>query len=128
MHRVFVEKEIPKLEAALAARNEVHVTTECALLESSVTEMPPALAQRIESGCYVEAPRLILELAIAKVVEANRKHPDMVDLNCMELFVEGALRTLAKHPPADPALQKLADDYAKMCPAEAAKARLPASP
>lgn len=121
--REVLARRVPKLEAALAQRNEIHATTECAMLEGSISEMTPELAKRIERGCFVDAPSLILTNGIAKVVEANRKHADMADLNCMELFVPGALQTVAKHPVADPALQKLVNEYTRLCPKEAAKAR-----
>ena len=124
-NREFIEKELASLDTALAAGNETRVVTSCAVLEGTSVNMPPALAERIARGCFVEAPRLILQRGIANVVENKRKHPDpeLVGLNCAELFVPGALQTLAKHPTTDPALQKLADEYTRLCPAEAAKAR-----
>ena len=121
----FVTNEIRELKAALAARDETKVLVGCMTVASNVSRMPAAKAQDIERLCHVEAPKLWLENAVRAATEAKAKTPELGDLNCMQLMAGDAFKTLAKHPPNDPALQKLADDYTRLCPDQVAKFRAP---
>ena len=121
----YVTNEIRELKAALAARDETKVLVGCMSVASNASRMPAAKAAEIERLCHVEAPKLWLENAVRAASEAKAKTPELGDLNCMQLMAGDAFKTLAKHPPKDPALAKLADDYTRLCPDQVAKFRAP---
>jgi hypothetical protein len=118
----FVEKELAKLQDAMAARSVTKVTTGCVMVTTSVDHVPK-LADEIKRLCYVEAPRLYLETSIADTIKGNTEHPGMSDINCMQLFVEDAFTTLAAHPTTDAGLKKLVEEYTRLCPGQVAKFR-----
>ena len=109
-----VDKELPKLEAALASRSESGVMTACTMLSGA--HMASDDAARYERHCWVDVPRLHFEIALADVKKHQREHPDMMSINCAQLFIPSALETLATHPASDPALVKLVADYKALCP------------
>ena len=123
--RKFIERELPDLRSAFAARSASKVTVGCAIVTSGVDRMPVKVADEIKRLCYVEEPRLHLENAIASTVKGNAEHPGMESISCIQLYVEEAFKTMAAHPSKDAGLQKLADEYTRLCPQEVAKFRLP---
>jgi hypothetical protein len=119
----FVEAELAKLQSAFVARSASKVTVGCAIVTSNVEKMPAKLADEIKRLCYVEEPRMHLENAIADTVKGNVEHPGMEDISCIQLYAEDAFKTIAAHPSKDAGLQKLADEYARLCPEQVAKFR-----
>jgi hypothetical protein len=121
----YVTKELAEIEKGLAARNESEVLVGCIGAETSAPHMPPATAEKIAKLCYVEAPKLLLQNAIANVKKNQAAHPDPVlkDMNCMELLVSDAFKITIKHPTNDAELKRLVDEFTQLCPAEATKAR-----
>lgn len=121
--QAYVEKEVASLEAALAKGNETGVLVECMATETSLERMPTPLADKIRRLCYAEAPRLMLRNAIADAKKNQTEHPDLGDINCMQLLVTDAFKWMAKQPTVDAETQKLASEYEEICPAQAKKAR-----
>lgn len=121
--QAYVEKEVASLEAALAKGDESGVLVECMATDTSLERMPAALADKIRRLCYAEAPRLMLRNAVADAKKNQGEHPELGDINCMQLFVTDAFKSMAKQSAIDPEAQKLADEYAQICPAQAQKAR-----
>lgn len=120
----FVEGEVRELKAALASRSISGVQVGCITTTTSLPRLPAKLAKEIEQLCYVEAPRLYLETSVADASKSIAEHPGMDDISCMQLFAEDAFKTIALHPPADPGLQKLVDEYTRLCPKQVAKFRV----
>jgi len=122
--RAFVAKEVAKLEAAFATRAESGVLVGCTVTTNGLERMPPALAEKIKKLCFVDAPKLFLENAIADVKAKQANGPvELADLNCFQLLIRDAFELHAKSTPPDPAVQKLVDEYTALCPKEAAKQR-----
>lgn len=122
--RDFVSKELVELEAAVAARDESKVIVGCITTKSGLERMPKPMVEKIERLCYVDAPRLLLENAVHDAREAKAQHPDdTLGINCAQLFAGDAFATMKAHPQSDAALDKLADEYAQLCPAQVAKFR-----
>ncbi|MDX2089132.1 MAG: hypothetical protein SFX73_14840 [Kofleriaceae bacterium] len=122
----FVEKEVATLEKALAAKDEIKISTGCiGITGKGLARMPEVLQRKIERLCYVEVPRVLLELAIADATKARAEHADLPEsLVCAQLLVSDAFKAMAKAPVADPGVKKLADDYEKLCPEAVAKIRM----
>ncbi len=118
----FVKEELVKLKAALAERSDTHVTVECTVVTTSLKRLHGAIADEISQLCFVEAPKLLLELAIAEERKSRAEHPDL-PWGCMQLFAPDAIATTIAHPSKDPALQKLVDEYTQLCPEAVDKAR-----
>jgi hypothetical protein len=117
----FVTNEVRELKAALAARDETKVLVGCmSVTTSALSRMPKAKAEEIERLCYVDAPKLFLENAVRDATDAKAKHPE---LSCMQLMAGDAFKAIAKHPTDDAALQKLVDEYTRLCPEQVAKFR-----
>src|SRR5688572_9535949 len=115
--REFVAKEVVELKAALAARDESKVLVGCITTTTGLERIPKAMVEEIERLCYVDAPRLLLENAVREATEAKAKHPDdPAGVNCMQLLASDAFKTIKAHPTNDPALQKLVDEYTRLCP------------
>jgi hypothetical protein len=121
----WVTKQVAELRTGLAARDEPTVVADCVLIESSIPKVPAKLGDEAKQLCHVEAPRLLLELAIAKVKKdaaENPEYPELIaGMSCIQLFVKDAVLTIRTHSPNDAALKALVDEYTKLCPAEAAK-------
>jgi hypothetical protein len=121
--QAYVEKEVASLEAALAKGDESGVLVECMATETGLERMPTPLADKIRRLSYAEAPRLMLRNAVADAKKNQGEHPEIGDINCMQLFVTDAFKWMAKLTPVDPEAQKLASEYEQLCPAQANKAR-----
>ena len=121
--QAYVAKEVVELKAALAARDETKVVIGCISTTTGLERMPKAMVEEIERLCYVDAPRLLLENAVREATEAKAKQPELGDMNCMQLFASDAFKAIKKHPTNDPALQKLVDEYTRLCPEQVAKLR-----
>lgn len=121
----FIEKEVATLENALAAKDETKILVGCMVVAGKgLARRPVMLQRRIERLCYVEAPRVHLELAIAAATKARAEHADLPEsFVCAQLLVSDALKAMAKAPAPDPGVKKLADDYEKLCPEAVAKIR-----
>jgi hypothetical protein len=124
----YVEKGVASLETALAKGDESRVLVECISASTSVERVPAALADKLRRLCYAEAPRLLLRNAVAGVKRGLAEHPDLADIECMQLLVSDAFELMAKQNPVDPEAQKLADEFTQLCPAEARKVRSKAAP
>lgn len=127
----FVRRELEELEAGLAARDETKVAIGCLSTTPGLARLPATMKARIEQICHVEAPRLYLTSAVASVKQGMATasgDPDLAAIACMQLLVEDAMTTIAAHPSGDASLQALADEYARLCPAEAAKIRAKLAP
>lgn len=121
--QAYVENEIGAVERALASSSETEVTIGCVSLNASRKRMEPKVVARIEQLCDVEVPRLLLRKAIADVAANNAEHPDLGDLNCMQLFAGDAFKAMARRSAVDPELQKLAAEYERLCPKQVEKIR-----
>jgi hypothetical protein len=119
----FVEHEVAELKTALVKRDETGVTIGCISATLSQPKMPKALAAEIEQLCYVDAPKLLLENAIADARKQKAGPPELGDLACMQLFAGDAFKAIIAHPHTDAALSALVDEYTRLCPAEVAKFR-----
>jgi hypothetical protein len=119
----FVTNELRDLKVALTARDETKVLVGCTIVKGSEARLPKAKAAEIERLCHVDARRLFLENAIRDAIEAKAKTPEFDDVNCMQLLAGDAFEIVDKHPPADPELKKLVDEYTRLCPDRVAKLR-----
>ena len=126
--RDYVEGEVRKLKDALAKRVETEVVVGCISTTTSLPRLPRELADEIEQLCYVDAPKLHLENAIADARKQKAGAPELGDLACMQLFAADAFKAIAARPPTDPALKALVEEYTKLCPAAVAKLRAKATP
>jgi hypothetical protein len=115
-------KQIADLEAAFAAGDDVGVSVNC-LGTDRLEHMPAEAAAKLRKLCHVDAPRFLLQKAIADARKNMAEHPDLPDMRCFQLFAGDAFKILAKHPTADAATTKLVDEYAGLCPKEVAKLR-----
>jgi hypothetical protein len=122
--RDFVAKEVVELKAALAARDESKVLVGCITTTTGLERMPKTMVDEIERLCYVDAPRLLLDNAVRDAREAKAKYPDDVaGISCAQLLAGDAFATIKAHPMNDPALNKLVDEYTRLCPEQVAKFR-----
>jgi hypothetical protein len=121
--QAYVANEVVELKAALAARDETKVLVGCMSVTASAARMPKPTADEIALLCSTDAPRLLLENAVKEATDAKAKHPELGDLNCMQLLASDAFKMIGSQPPKDPALQKLVDDYTRSCPEQVAKFR-----
>jgi hypothetical protein len=119
----YIAKELGDLKAALAARDESKVVVDCISVTISQPRMPKSIADEIDRLCHNDAPRLLLENAVKDATDAKAKNPDFPQLHCMQLFAADAFKMIPAHPPKDPTLQKLVDDYTRLCPEQVAKFR-----
>ena len=119
-----VESEVSELKGALAKRIVTEVLVGCLSATTSLSRLPRTLVDEIEQLCYVDAPKLYLENAVA---DARKQKAGPPALRCMQLFAEDAFKAIARQPPTDPALKALMDDYTTLCPVEVAKYRSKAS-
>jgi hypothetical protein len=119
----YVTKELAELKAALAARDESKVLVGCISLSSSRPRMPKSITDQIDQHCSVDAPKLLLENAVKDATEAKAKHSELAELNCMQILAADAFEMISAYPPKDPALQKLVDEYTRLCPEQVAKFR-----
>lgn len=123
----YVEKELASLQKSLADESESGITVDCVGLETSLPRMSKDLAARIEKGCYVDGPKILIRKAIAHV-KANKLPPELADLGCMELFGPDAVVVVDKHPTQDAELLALVDELTKLCPKDVEKARAKKKP
>jgi hypothetical protein len=113
----FFAKEVGKLETAVANRDVSGISVGCAIHSTGLDRMPASLTDKITRLCHVEAPRISLEDAIRNVTEWRAKYLNLPSESaCIQPFVDDALKTLAAHPPTDPRLTKLLEDYTRLCP------------
>ncbi len=121
--QAFVANEIVELKAAIAARDESKVLVGCMSTKTGLARMPKAMVEDIERLCYVDAPRLFLENAVRGATDAKARAPGLENINCMQLMAEDAFKAIKAHPTSDPELQKLVDEYTRLCPDRVAKLR-----
>ena len=124
----WVSKELVKLKAALAARDETKVLVGCISVTTGLARLPRSLVDEIEPLCYVEAPRLLLGNAVRDARDRAGSHPDLGDINCMQLLASDAFETILAHPSSDPGLHELVDEYTQLCPKQVAKFRARTKP
>ena len=117
----FVRGELAELEQALARRDEIKVLVGCMSVMTGFDRMPGDVRAEIAQRCFTEAPRLLLENAVADAREQAGKNPDMPEMNCMQLLAEDAFRLMREHPTDDPRLESLAAEYTTLCPDQVAK-------
>jgi hypothetical protein len=123
--QAYVEKEVAKLEKAIAARSTTEMTIGCTTTTTSLKRLTGPLAQKIEKLCYVDVPKILLELAIADVKKQLPSNPpELGDLACMQLFAPDAVKTVDRHPTGDPEITKLVAEFTTLCPKQVAKVRL----
>lgn len=115
--------EITQLEQAVAAGSETDVTIGCISVRVNLERATPATIAKVDKLCNVDMPTLLLRNAIADTTKRKAETPELGDLFCMQLFVKDAFKATARNKVVPPELAKLVDDYTKLCPAEAAKAR-----
>ncbi|MDQ3366220.1 MAG: hypothetical protein M3680_12405 [Myxococcota bacterium] len=121
--QAFVAKEVKALRDALARRDIPGVVVGCVVATTGLERAPAPLGDEIKQLCFVDAPRLYLEHAVADATRGHAEHPELADLHCTQLFVSDAFETLAAHPTSDPEIRKLIAAYARLCPAVVAKLR-----
>ncbi len=119
----FVAQEVTKLKAAFAKRDETRVAVGCITATLSLQKVSKTLAAEIEQLCYVDAPKLHLEIAVADVRKQKAASPDLGDLVCMQLFAADAFKAIIAHPSDDPGLKAVVDEYTALCPARVATFR-----
>ena len=121
----FVAKEIVELRAAVAAHDQVKITTGCILATTGLSHMPPDMTKEIEQLCYDDAPRVLLEGAIAEAKKDQASSLAQLDhkLTCFQLFAEDALKYAAKRPTPTPAVAALVTEYEHLCPEKVAEYR-----
>lgn len=120
-----MEKEVAQLEQAIAERSTTKMTIGCTTSTTSLKRLTGPLAQKIEKLCYVDVPKILLELAIADVKkQLPDSPPELGDLACMQLFAPDAVRTVDRHPTGDAELAKLVAEFTALCPKQVAKVRL----
>jgi len=116
----FIEREVPKLRAALASQKISDVLVSCAMTTGGVTKVPATVAAEIERLCYVDAPRLYLAQSVADTRRSMAAHPGMDEISCVQLFAADAFKIVAQHPTKDPELTRLVDEYTRLCPKQVA--------
>lgn len=125
----YVEKEVAQLEKAIAARSDTKMTVGCVSATTSLERLTGPLAQKIEKLCFLDVPKILLELAIADVKKQLPNNPkEMPELACMQLFAGDAVKTVDEHPTGDAELAKLVAEFAALCPKQVEKARQKSKP
>lgn len=121
--QAYVERELMKLGAAVAENRETDMVLGCVSVRSGRPRMPPDMVAKIDQLCDLDVPRRLFENAIAGAkVDIARAPREMKELGCMQLMVGDAYKAFVRRSPPDPALAKLAAEYAQLCPEAAAKA------
>lgn len=119
--KAFVEKELVELKRALAEGSVSGVLVGCSSVTVSMERIPESIEEEIAHLCYVAAPRLSLQDAVAEAKRGAAESPGMPEITCMNLFVKDAFLTLQEHPTDDPEVRKLVAEYTRLCPDRVAK-------
>jgi hypothetical protein len=119
----FVKGELEALVQAAANSDVIGISTGCVVTTSDMERLPESMQKQISEICYVRAPRLYLEQAIAEARKGAGKMREIAEIRCMNLFVSDAFKTMKEHPSDDAELKRLATEYTRLCPKEVAKHR-----
>jgi hypothetical protein len=121
----FVQNEVADLRLGIAARDEGKITTGCVMVTTGLERLPSALRSEIEQLCYDDAPRVLLEKAIASAKKDQASNLAQLgrELTCYQLFAEDGLKWAAKRKTPAPALDALVSEYEHLCPEKVASYR-----
>ena len=114
----FDATDLARLRTAAAEHNLGSLRVHCNLVPPVV---PALLQEEATRLCQHEAPRLFLEHAIAAAkVPGEKLQGASIDAapGCLHASADAAdaFHILAQHPTTDPALNKLVDELARLCP------------
>ena len=109
---------LARIRASVADQNLGRLRTGCNLVPPVV---PAPLREETTRLCQREAPRLFLEHALAAAkVPGEKLQGSNIDAapGCLHASSDAsdAFHVLAKYPATDPALTKLVDELASLCP------------
>lgn len=114
--------------------NVINTSTDCTMLGKPRT-LPDGTLQQVQKICQVEYPRALLVEALAdlkKDSQAPVAPPDPLmrdidaslrEMKCFVILLADAYKSARARDPVDPSVKTLFDEYAVMCPNQAAKVK-----
>ncbi len=112
--------------------NVINTSTDCTMLGNPRT-LPGTTLQQVQKICQVEYPRALLVEALADLKKDRHKVQANVDpmlrdidaslreMKCFVILLADAYKSARARDPVDPSVKTLFDEYAAMCPTQAAK-------
>lgn len=114
--------------------NVINTSTDCTMLGNPRT-LPDGTLQQVQKICQVEYPRALLVEALAdlkKDGQAPVAAPDPLmrdidaslrEMKCFVILLADAYKSARTRDPVDPSVKTLFDEYAVLCPTQAAKVK-----
>ncbi len=131
----FEQREAADLIATWKTNHDVINTgTDCMMLRKPRT-IAGGVLQQVKTICEVEYPRAVLTATLAElsdVVHAPSGQDNvamhdidktMLEIKCFDILLSDAYKSANARSPVDPSVQGLFEQYAAICPTQAAKVK-----
>ena len=114
--------------------NVINTSTDCTMMGMPRT-LPGGTLQQVQQICQVEYPRALLVEALADLKKDSQTAvaaPDPLmrnidaslrEMKCFVILLADAYKSARARDPVDPSVKTLFDEYAVMCPTQAAKVK-----